>query len=132
MQFNQLKIPTNEINLNVVVEGKGTPIIFVHGWPESFYSWRHQISTFSKLGYTVIAPDIRGYGDSEKPTNVFDYSMKKITADLIGILDYLGEKKAHIIGHDWVAPSCSLIAFNFIIFTLLPDHFLLFSWPNVL
>ena len=58
MQFNQLKIPTNEINLNVVVEGKGTPIIFVHGWPESFYSWRHQINTFSKLGYTVIAPDI--------------------------------------------------------------------------
>ena len=104
MQFNQLKIPTNEINLNVVVEGKGTPIIFVHGWPESFYSWRHQINTFSKLGYTVIAPDIRGYGDSEKPTNVFDYSMKKITADLIGILDYLGEKKAHIIGHDWGAP----------------------------
>ena len=117
MQFNQLKIPTNEINLNVVVEGKGTPIIFVHGWPESFYSWRHQINTFSKLGYTVIAPDIRGYGDSEKPTNVFDYSMKKITADLIGILDYLGEKKLILLDMIGVhrllgIPAyCSLIGF---------------------
>ena len=101
MKFKQIKIPTNNININTVIEGSGVPLFFIHGWPESFYSWRHQINFFSKLGYKVIVPDIRGYGSSDKPENIADYSMKKITTDLIGILDYLGENKAHIVGHDW-------------------------------
>ena len=104
MQFKQIKIPTNNININTVIEGSGTPLFFIHGWPESFYSWRHQIKFFSKIGYKVIVPDVRGYGSSDKPENISDYSMKKITTDLIGILDYLGENKAHIVGHDWGAP----------------------------
>ena len=80
----------NNLKIRAAIEGEGPLVVLVHGWPESFYSWRHQINTFSKLGYTVIAPDIRGYGDSEKPTNVFDYSMKKITAELkIEYLDLL-------------------------------------------
>ena len=70
MQFNQIKIPTNEININTVIQGSGTPLFLIHGWPESFYSWRHQINFFSEKGYKVIAPDIRGYGDSDKPKNV--------------------------------------------------------------
>ena len=104
MQFNQIKIPTNEININTVIQGSGTPLFLIHGWPESFYSWRHQINFFSKKGYKVIVPDIRGYGYSDKPKNVSDYSMKKITADLIGILDHLGDHHAHIVGHDWGGP----------------------------
>ena len=54
MQFKQIKIPTNNININTVIKGSGTPLFFIHGWPESFYSWRHQIKFFSKLGYKVI------------------------------------------------------------------------------
>ena len=104
MQFNQIKIPTNDININTVIQGSGTPILFIHGWPESFYSWRHQIKFFSEKGFKVIAPDIRGYGASDKPKNVSDYSMKKIAADLIGILDHIGDQNAHIVGHDWGGP----------------------------
>ena len=81
MQFKQIKIPTNNININTVIEGSGTPLFFIHGWPESFYSWRHQIKFFSKLGYKVIVPDVRGYGSSDRPENISDYSMKKITTD---------------------------------------------------
>ena len=50
MKFKQIKIPTNNININTVIEGSGEPLFFIHGWPESFYSWRHQINFFSKLG----------------------------------------------------------------------------------
>ena len=104
MKRNFEKIPTNGISINTFVEGEGKPVIFVHGWPESWYSWRHQIEPFKKAGYKVIIPDIRGYGKSEKPENINSYSLKEITKDLIGILDFLKEKDAHIIGHDWGAP----------------------------
>ena len=104
MDRNFKLIPTNGIKINAVVEGEGKPVIFVHGWPESWYSWRHQINPFKKAGYKVIIPDIRGYGGSEKPKDVYSYSLKEITNDLIGILDYLKEEEAHIIGHDWGAP----------------------------
>ena len=103
MDRNFKLIPTNGIKINAVVEGEGKPVIFVHGWPESWYSWRHQINPFKKAGYKVIIPDIRGYGGSEKPKDINSYSLKEITSDLIGILDYLKEEEAHIIGHDWGA-----------------------------
>ena len=104
MKRNFELIPTNGIKINTLIEGDGKPVIFVHGWPESWYSWRHQINPFKKAGYKVIIPDIRGYGRSEKPKNVNSYSLKEITNDLIGILDHLKEEEAHIIGHDWGAP----------------------------
>jgi len=97
-------IPTNGVNINTFVEGEGKPVIFVHGWPESWYSWRHQIDPFKAAGYKVIIPDIRGYGRSDKPKDINSYSLNEITKDLIGILNYLNEDTAHIIGHDWGAP----------------------------
>ena len=104
MTRNFIKVPTNGIKINTLIEGEGKPVIFVHGWPESWYSWRYQIEPFKKAGYKVIIPDIRGYGNSEKPKKVNSYSLREITNDLIGILDFLKEKDAHIIGHDWGAP----------------------------
>ena len=104
MKFNQKNIPTNDINISTIVEGDGEPIILVHGWPESWYSWRHQINPLVEAGYKIIVPDVRGYGNSDRPIKVSDYSMKKITSDIIGILDFIEEEKAHIIGHDWGAP----------------------------
>ncbi len=104
MKFNQKIIPTNNINISTVIEGDGEPVICVHGWPESWYSWRHQINPLVEAGYKVIVPDVRGYGNSDKPAKVSDYSMKELTNDIIGILDHIGEERAHIVGHDWGAP----------------------------
>ena len=72
MKFNQKNIPTNDINISTIVEGDGEPIILVHGWPESWYSWRHQINPLVEAGYKVIVPDVRGYGNSDRPIKVSD------------------------------------------------------------
>ena len=79
----------------------GTPIILCHGWPELAYSWRHQIKALADAGRWVIAPDQRGYGDSDKPSAVEDYDLRHLTDDLAGLLDHLGAEKGIFCGHDW-------------------------------
>jgi pimeloyl-ACP methyl ester carboxylesterase len=97
-------VKTNGINMHIAEAGEGPLVILVHGFPELWYSWRHQIPALAEAGYHVVAPDVRGYGDSDKPKNIEDYAMKQHLADLNGIMDALGEKKAVIVGHDWGAP----------------------------
>ncbi len=82
----------------------GTPIIFVHGWPELSISWRHQLPVFGGLGFHAIAPDMRGYGRSSIYGRHEDYSQEEIVADMIELLDHLGAEKAIWVGHDWGAP----------------------------
>lgn len=80
----------------------GTPLIFVHGWPDIAESWKHQLSYFSSKGnYRVIAPDMRGYGDSSAPTDKRAYSMEKLVPEMLELADKLNIKKAVWIGHDW-------------------------------
>lgn len=98
------RIPTNGIHLRAVVEGKGPLCILVHGWPESWYSWRHQIDPLVKAGHRVCVPDVRGYGGSDKPDAIEAYDLKSITDDIVGLIDALGEKQAILVGHDWGAP----------------------------
>ena len=83
--------------------GEGPLILLAHGWPESWYSWRHQLIGLSKAGFRVIAPDMRGYGQTDAPSEIDQYDIKHLTEDMIGILDALGEASAYIIGHDWGA-----------------------------
>jgi pimeloyl-ACP methyl ester carboxylesterase len=86
--------------------------VLVHGWPESWYSWRHQLPALANAGFRVVAPDMRGFGETDAPTAVEDYNIQKLTADVIGLLDALGEKNAVVVGHDWgaaVAWSCLLL-----------------------
>ena len=97
-------IETNGIRLRVAVAGKGPLVILVHGWPESWFSWRHQISALVQAGYRVAAPDVRGYGGSDKPASIDAYAIKDISADIAGLVDALGERQAILIGHDWGAP----------------------------
>jgi pimeloyl-ACP methyl ester carboxylesterase len=78
----------------------------VHGWPELWYSWRHQIPAVVAAGFKVVAPDVRGYGGSDKPHPVEAYDMVELTADLVGLIDALGEERAILVGHDWGAPIC--------------------------
>ena len=82
----------------------GPPIIFVHGWPELSISWRHQLPVFGALGFRAIAPDMRGYGRSSQYDRHEDYAVENIVADMIELLDHLGEQKAIWVGHDWGSP----------------------------
>lgn len=88
----------------------GTPMIFVHGWPELSWSWRHQLPVFAGLGFRAIAPDMRGYGRSAAPGRHGDYALSEIVADMIELLDHLGAEKAIWVGHDWGAPAVWSIA----------------------
>lgn len=105
-EFSLETFQTNGINIRAAIEGSGPLLILVHGWPESWYSWRHQIRPLAAAGYRVVAPDVRGYGGSDKPHPVEAYDMKIMMADIIGIIDHFGEEQAILIGHDWGAPIC--------------------------
>lgn len=98
-------IDTGRAKLRAAVEGEGPPVVMVHGFPESWYSWRHQIGPIAAAGYQVAAIDVRGYGGSDKPKHVDAYSMQELTADVAGVVEALAPgQKAILIGHDWGAP----------------------------
>lgn len=105
-QFELQHFETNGIEVRAAVAGSGPLVILVHGWPELWYSWRHQIGPLAEAGYRVVAPDVRGYGGSDKPHAVEAYTMKSLTDDVVGLIDALGEDQAILIGHDWGAPIC--------------------------
>lgn len=98
-------IDAGEVRLRAVVEGAGPLVILVHGFPESWYSWRHQIAPIAAAGFTVAAIDVRGYGGSDKPDAIEAYAMEHLTADVAGVADALQpDAPAILIGHDWGAP----------------------------
>ena len=98
-------IDTGEIALRCAVEGEGPLVIMVHGFPESWYSWRHQIGPVADAGFTACAVDVRGYGGSDKPQPVEAYAMERIVGDLIGLRKALSpDAPAVLVGHDWGAP----------------------------
>jgi len=97
-------IETNGIELRVAEAGEGPLVILVHGWPESWFSWRFQIQALAEAGYHAVAPDMRGYGGSTIPPDIEDYDILQLTADVAGIVDALNEESATLVGHDWGAP----------------------------
>ena len=105
-------IETNGIRMRIAEMGDEGPIVlFVHGWPESWFSWRHQIPAIANAGYRVVVPEMRGYGKTDAPESVDDYDIVHLAADMVGVLDAVGvkkgvkkgEEKATIVGHDWGA-----------------------------
>lgn len=99
------RIDVGEVTLRVAVEGTGPLVIMVHGFPESWYSWRHQIGPVAAAGHTVAAIDVRGYGGSDKPFAVEAYAMEHLVGDLVGLKQALQpDAPAILIGHDWGAP----------------------------
>lgn len=94
-------IPTNGLKLHAAVEGEGELVILIHGWPQCWYVWRHQITYLSRAGYRVCAPDQRGYGNSDRPRGVEDYDILKVSADIVGLADALGAEKFTVVGQDW-------------------------------
>ena len=97
-------IEANGIRVHVVEQGSGPLVLFCHGFPESWYSWRHQLSALAAAGYRAVAPDMRGYGRTDQPENIDQYTLCHLVGDMVGVLDALGEPEAVIIGHDWGAP----------------------------
>ncbi|AXF57158.1 alpha/beta fold hydrolase [Salicibibacter kimchii] len=96
-------VKVNDLSFNVVEKGTGPAVLLLHGFPDSWYVWRHQIPTLADAGFRVIAPDQRGFGASDKPEEPGDYLMPTLVNDVMGIIDALGEKRVHVIGHDWGA-----------------------------
>lgn len=98
-------VRTNGINLRCAVAGKGPLVLFVHGFPESWFSWRHQLQPVADAGFTACAIDVRGYGGSDKPHPVSAYAMETMVADIAGLVEALSpHEKAILVGHDWGAP----------------------------
>jgi pimeloyl-ACP methyl ester carboxylesterase len=94
-------IETNGIRMHVAEQGEGPLVLLCHGFPESWYSWRHQLRALAEAGFRAVAPDMRGYGQSEQPEQIEKYTLLHLVGDMVGLLDALGGRQAVIIGHDW-------------------------------
>jgi len=99
----QRMIESNGIRLNIAEQGKGPLVLLCHGFPESWYSWRHQIDALAAAGFHAVAPDMRGYGKSDRPEAIDQYTIFHLVGDLVGLLDALEAPTAVIVGHDWGA-----------------------------
>lgn len=97
-------IKANGIELFVREAGQGPLVVLCHGWPELSYSWRHQIPALAAAGFHVVAPDMRGYGQSAAPADIGAYSIFDTVGDIVGLVQALGATRAMVVGHDWGAP----------------------------
>lgn len=98
---NFTMLETNGVRLRTVVEGKGPLVILLHGWPQCWYLWRHQIDPLVEAGFQVAVPDQRGFGGSDCPPAITDYNIRTLAADVAGIASALGHDTFKLIGHDW-------------------------------
>ncbi len=103
VELNHHDVVTNGVRLHVVEAGPqdGTPIFLLHGFPECWYGWRHQLAPLAQAGYRVVVPDQRGYNLSDKPTDLKDYTRDVLAADVMGLMDHYGVQRGLVGGHDW-------------------------------
>jgi pimeloyl-ACP methyl ester carboxylesterase len=97
-------VEANGIRIHIAEQGRGPLVLLCHGFPESWYSWRHQLKALAQAGYHAVAPDMRGYGDTDRPAEIDRYTLFHLVGDMVGVLNALKEKNAVIVGHDWGAP----------------------------
>ncbi len=96
-------LAANGINFHIAEQGKGPLVLLCHGFPETWRSWRHQLPVVAKAGFHAVAPDMRGYGQSDAPPDIASYTIMDLVGDMVGLVAALGEKQAIIVGHDWGA-----------------------------
>ena len=113
-----MQIDVNGVTLEVEAAGNqdGEAVLFVHGWPDTHQLWRHQVAALTRAGYRTLAPDLRGFGGSDKPEAIADYGVSVLVADLVGILDRFELGSVHVVGHDWGGALGAVMA------TLLPER----------
>ncbi len=104
MEITHRVVETNGIRMYLAEAGQGPLVVLCHGFPESWYSWRHQLVALADAGYHAVAPDQRGYGQTDAPAPIDHYTLLHLVGDIVGLLDALGERTAVIAGHDWGAP----------------------------
>ena len=105
-------ISTNGIRMRIAEQGSGPLVLLLHGFPESWYSWRHQLPALAAAGFHAVAPDQRGYGGTEAPSAIAAYDILHLVDDAVGVLDALGAERAVVVGHDWGSPvawHCALL-----------------------
>ena len=133
--MNHRTIDSNEIKMHIAEDGEGALVVLCHGFPELWYSWRHQLKALAEAGYHVVAPDQRGYGQTDRPEAVEEYNLLQLSGDIIGLVDAIGETEAVVVGHDWgsaVAYFCSLLRPDiFRAVVLLSVPYLQRSWSDI-
>jgi len=105
-------IEANGIPIHLAEAGSGPVVLLCHGFPESWYSWRHQLKALVEAGYRAVAPDMRGYGQTGQPQEIDQYTLFHLVGDMVGVLDALSVAEAVVVGHDWGAPvawHCALL-----------------------
>ena len=104
------------IEIHYEVTGEGPPVVLLHGFPDTGNLWRHQVAALAEAGFQVITPDLRGFGLSDKPTDVDAYNVLSLAGDVVAVLDDAGVERAHVVGHDWGA------ALSWVMASFLPDR----------
>ncbi|HEX3538386.1 MAG TPA: alpha/beta hydrolase [Stellaceae bacterium] len=97
-------VETNGIRMHIAEQGEGPLVVLCHGFPESWYSWRHQLPALAAAGFHAVAPDMRGYGQTDQPEAIEHYTLLHLVGDIVGLVDTLGVEQAVVVGHDWGAP----------------------------
>src|SRR5215831_4600381 len=97
------QLQTNGIGMHVAEAGRGPLVVLLHGFPELWYSWRHQLPVLAAAGYHAVAPDLRGYGGTDASAADAGYAPSNMAADVVGLLDALDIEQAVLVGHDWGA-----------------------------
>ena len=102
--FEHGQVDANGISVHTVSMGEGPLVVFCHGFPESWYSWRHQLPAVAAAGHRAVALDMRGYGGTSRPADIGAYTMSHLVGDVVGVVAALGEQEAVVVGHDWGGP----------------------------
>src|ERR1700728_1733582 len=122
------RVRANGIDFHVATQGKGERLaLLLHGFPESSFSWRHQMPMLAGMGFLVWAPDLRGYGATSRPPAVADYALEHLEADVAALIEASNAKQVVLVGHDWGA----LIAWNYAMFGRVPiDMLIIMNVPH--
>lgn len=105
-----MRVDNGGVGIEYEVTGEGRPVVLIHGFPDSGKLWRNQVSALADAGFKVIVPDMRGYGASDKPTDIEQYNILYLVADIGAVLDDAGVDRAHVVGHDWGAAVAWVLA----------------------
>jgi pimeloyl-ACP methyl ester carboxylesterase len=105
-----MRVDVDGVGIEYEVTGEGRPVVLLHGFPDSGRLWRHQVPALAGAGFRVIVPDLRGYGGSDKPTDVDAYAMRLLVGDVLAVMSDAGAEGAHVVGHDWGAGVAWVLA----------------------